>query len=79
MSLLLLLFLLSMLLLLLVLLFFIVIIMIINTGGELIFALFEKHRLPLPIRSDLIGKPYSVSMLVFFVFPFICIPFICMF
>ena len=32
-------------------------------GGE---SLFERHCLPLLIRSDLIGKPYLVSMFVVF-------------
>ena len=36
-----------------------------NFGGESVSILFERHCLPLRIRSDLIGKPYQVSMFVF--------------
>ena len=37
-------------------------------GGESIFILFEHHRLPLLIKSSLIGTPYSVSMFVWFLY-----------
>ena len=45
-------------------------------GGE---SLFERHCLPLPVRSDLIGKPYLVSMLVVFVYTFFFFFTICCF
>ena len=35
-------------------------------GGEVMCVLFERHLLPFLIRSDLIGKPYSVNMFVAF-------------
>ena len=44
--------------------------------GESIFILFERYRLPLPIRSNLIGKSYSVSMFVNLLFLFVLFSFV---
>ena len=44
--------------------------------GESIFILFERYRLPLPIRSNLIGKSYSVSMFVYMLFLFVLFSFV---
>ena len=37
-------------------------------GGESIFMLFERHRLRLCTRSNLIGKPYRLSIFIFYAF-----------
>ena len=63
-----LLFLLAFLLLLLLLLLALLLSLLLLYRGESIFILFERYRLPLPIRSNLIGKSYSVSMFVYMLF-----------
>ena len=71
-----LLFLLSFLLLLLLLLLALLLSLFLLYRGESIFMLFEGYRLPLPIRSNLIGKSYSVSMFVNLLFLFVLFSFV---